>query len=73
VDTLETPFEKLVLILLSRYDVPIGYKDVWKIYDNYPNGTFAVVNQAGHCLQIEQPDIFNAHVKAWVDQVEVGY
>ncbi len=71
VDRLEEPFDQPALILLGRYDVSVGYKDAWRIYENFSNGTLAVVNNAGHCLQMEQPDLFNAHMSAWLDQIEM--
>jgi pimeloyl-ACP methyl ester carboxylesterase len=65
-------FEKPALFLLGRQDVAVGYRDAWAIVENYPRGTFVVLDRAGHNLQIEQPIVFNALVNEWLDRVEEG-
>jgi len=65
-----SPFEKPTLILVGRQDAMVGYRDAWKILENYPRGTFAVLDRAGHNLQIEQETLFNALVNEWLDRVE---
>lgn len=47
-------FTKPALFLLGRQAASVGYKDTWKISDNYPRATFAVLDKAGHNLQLEQ-------------------
>jgi len=64
------PFEKPTLILVGRQDAMVGYRDAWKILENYPRGTFVVLDRAGHNLQIEQETLFNALVNEWLDRVE---
>jgi len=70
VDTASPPFDKPTLILTGRQDASVGYRDAWEILDNYPRGTFAVLDRAGHNLQIEQETLFNALVNEWLDRVE---
>jgi len=69
VDT-ASPFEKPTLILVGRQDASVGYRDAWEIFGNYPRGTFAVLDRAGHNLQIEQETLFSALVNEWLDRVE---
>jgi pimeloyl-ACP methyl ester carboxylesterase len=69
VDKLAQPFEKPTLMLLGRQDASVGYKDAWSILDNYPRATFAVLDQAGHCLEIEQEGLFGCLVKEWLDRI----
>lgn len=64
------PFEKPTLILVGRQDGMVGYRDAWGIFENYPRGTFAVLDRAGHNLQIEQETLFNALINEWLDRVE---
>lgn len=64
------PFEKPALILVGRQDAMVGYRDAWDIIEKYPRGTFAVLDRAGHNLQIEQETLFNALVNEWLDRVE---
>jgi pimeloyl-ACP methyl ester carboxylesterase len=69
VDKLAQPFGKPTLMLLGRQDASVGYKDAWSILDNYPRATFAVLDQAGHCLEIEQEGLFGCLVKEWLDRI----
>jgi len=63
-------FNKPALFLLGRQDSVVGYQDAWNIIENYPRATFAVLDLAGHILQIEQEFLFNALVNEWLDRVE---
>ena len=63
-------FNKPTLFLLGRQDSVVGYQDAWNIIENYPRATFAVLDLAGHILQIEQESLFNALVNEWLDRVE---
>lgn len=69
VDNMEQKFNKPTLMLLGRQDSCVGYKDAWNILDNYPRATFAVLDRAGHNLQIEQEELFNSLVNEWLERV----
>lgn len=64
------PYERPTLFLLGRQDSSTGYADAWRILEHYPRATFAVLDRAGHNLQIEQPALFEALVDEWLDRVE---
>lgn len=70
VDAPSIIFKKPVLILVGRQDSMVGYQDSFMILKNYPRATLAVLDQAGHNLQIEQEHLFNALVDEWLDRVE---
>lgn len=70
VDALSNVFMKPTLILVGRQDSMVGYHDAWVILEKYPRATFAVLDRAGHNLQIEQTHLFNALVREWLDRVE---
>lgn len=63
-------FDKPSLFLLGRQDITVGYRDAWKIIENYPRATFAILDQAGHNLQIEKANLFNSLVIEWLERVE---
>ncbi|MDY0019447.1 MAG: alpha/beta hydrolase [Anaerolineae bacterium] len=69
-DALPIPYGKPTLMLLGRQDNSVGYRDAWKILETYPRATFAVLDRAGHNLQIEQEALFDALVNEWLDRVE---
>ncbi len=62
-------FEKPTLIVVGRQDSMVGYRDALTILEKYPRATFAVLDRAGHNLQIEQEHLFNALVEEWLDRV----
>ncbi len=55
---------------LPNQNTLVGYRDAWEVIENYPRGTYAVLDRAGHHLQIEQPALFHSLVNEWPDRVE---
>lgn len=68
-DKLSEKFCKPTLFLVGRQDSCVGYKDAWNILDNYPRATFAVLDKAGHNLQIEQGEVMSSLVDEWLERV----
>jgi pimeloyl-ACP methyl ester carboxylesterase len=67
-DALPQPFNRPALILTGRQDASTGYQDAWHLLDAYPHATFAVLDRAGHNLQIEQEGLFVTLVEEWLDR-----
>ncbi len=70
---IDKPFGNLdspTLIITGRQDSSVGYRDTWTVLESYPRATFAVLDQAGHNLQIEQEGLFNALVNEWLDRIQ---
>ncbi len=63
-------YDKPSLLLAGLQDSSVGYSDAWSIMDKYPRMTFALLDKAGHDLQIEQETLFKALVNEWLDRVE---
>ncbi|MFC3503777.1 alpha/beta fold hydrolase [Micromonospora krabiensis] len=63
------PFTRPTLVLTGRQDHSTGYLDQFALLPHYPRATFAVLDVAGHNLQIEQPVLFDALVGEWLDRV----
>lgn len=68
---ISSEFEYPALVITGRQDNVVGYHDAWSLIEHYPRATFAVLDMAGHNLQIEQPDIFNALVHNWLERIEM--
>jgi pimeloyl-ACP methyl ester carboxylesterase len=64
------PFGAPALFLMGRQDSSVGYRDAWRIIENYPHASFVVLDRAGHCLQMEQPKLYETLVHEWLDRVE---
>jgi len=70
VDTLPEPFPGPSLFLMGRYDPWCGYQEAYRILENYPRATFAILDRAGHALAYEQNILFKALANEWLDRVE---
>lgn len=70
VDKFIGEFDKPTLFLMGRQDSIVGYRDAWKIIEQYPRASFVVLDQAGHILQIEKEKLFNCLVSEWLDRIE---
>lgn len=70
VDKLPQPFDKPSLILAGRQDASVGYKDALRLVDIYSRSTFAVIDRAGHGLEVEQESLFNCLTDEWLGRVE---
>ncbi|MGH4124142.1 MAG: alpha/beta fold hydrolase [Clostridium sp.] len=70
VDKLNKKFDKPTLILLGKQDDCVGYKDAWSILENFPRATFAILDGAGHCLQLEQEKLFNSLINDWLVRID---
>lgn len=66
----ETGFDRPTLLLAGRQDGCVGYRDLWKLLEDYPRAAFSVLDLAGHNLQIERPELFNALIGDWLDRTE---
>ena len=69
VDQLDAPFLKPSLMVMGRQDHVVGYRDQWDLIENFPRATFAVLDKAGHNMQIEQDVVFHALVKEWLERM----
>ncbi len=70
VDQLEHPFNRPSLIFSGRQDTSVGYRDSLKLVENFSRGTFAILDRAGHGLEVEQEAVFNCLVDEWLNRVE---
>src|SRR6476469_1096359 len=54
VDDWPEPCPAPALIVAGRQDSNCGYGGAWDLLDNLPRATFAVLDRAGHVLELEQ-------------------
>jgi len=55
-----------VLVVAGRLDSTVGYAAAADLVDHYPHATVAVLDDAGHALPHEQPDVLTALVTEWL-------
>lgn len=70
VDALPAAFGAPTLIMTARQDHLCGYRDAWELLENYPRATFAVLDRAGHFVNIEQDALCRALMHEWLERVE---
>ena len=58
------------LVVAGRLDSVVGYAAAVDLLDHYPHASLAVVDDAGHALPHEQPDLLRALVGEWLARVE---
>ncbi|MFK4085542.1 alpha/beta fold hydrolase [Kribbella sp. NPDC020789] len=63
------PYQRPTLIVCGRQDAVVGFEDQYALLPHYPRATFAVLDVAGHNLQIEQPELFGGLVREWLRRV----
>ena len=63
-------FEKPALIITGRQDSSVGYEEALDLLPRFPRATYAVLDRAGHNLQFDQTDVFEALAGEWLDRVE---
>ncbi|MEO8974080.1 MAG: hypothetical protein ABI406_21030 [Ktedonobacteraceae bacterium] len=57
--------------VMERFVEPLfTRRDGWDLPDNYPGATFAVLDQAGHFVNIEQDVLCRTLMSEWLDRVE---
>ncbi|TCP64630.1 alpha/beta fold hydrolase [Baia soyae] len=69
VDQTISSFESPVLLVTGRQDSMVGYQDAWRLLENFPRSTFAVLDRAGHNLQLEQSSLLHHLCNEWLDRV----
>ncbi|WP_406054923.1 alpha/beta fold hydrolase [Kribbella sp. NBC_00889] len=57
------------LIVCGRQDSITGYEDTYVLLPHYPRASLAVLDVAGHNLQLEQPELFAALTREWLQRV----
>lgn len=70
VNALPRPFAKPALIVCGTQDDMTGYRDAWKLMDVFPRATYAVLDRAGHLVNLEHPELFEALAGDWLKRVE---
>jgi pimeloyl-ACP methyl ester carboxylesterase len=58
-----------VCVLAGRQDGIGGYADQFRAVQDFPSGSYTVLNGAGHYLPLEQPATFRALALDWLNSV----
>ena len=58
------------VVVAGRLDSTVGYAAATDLVDRYPHASLAVVDDAGHALPHEQPELLRALLAEWLARVE---
>jgi pimeloyl-ACP methyl ester carboxylesterase len=58
------------VVVAGRLDSTVGYAAATDLLDRYPHASLAVVDDAGHALPHEQPELLRALLTEWLARVE---
>lgn len=64
------PIRARRLFVAGRLDSTVGYAAAADLMHHYPHASLAVIDDAGHALPHEQPDLLRALVAEWLTRVE---
>lgn len=67
----DTDLDRPVLVLTGRQDDSVGHRRQWELFDRYPQASYVVLDRAGHNLQSEQPEVFGALIREWLERVTI--
>lgn len=63
-------FTAPALHLFGKQDHLVGYEDGLKWVNHYERGTFVVLNEAGHNVHLEQPQVVKGLFETWLHQIK---
>ncbi len=64
-----TPYAGPTLVVAGRLDSTVGYTGAAALLDVHPRATVAVIDDAGHALPHEQPELLGALMAHWLTRV----
>lgn len=66
----DAPYPGPVLVVAGRLDSTVGWAAAVDLLGRYPHASLTVVDDAGHALPHEQPDLLRALLADWLVRVE---
>lgn len=63
-------YDKPTTFLTGKQDDCVGYQDAFQLLHSFSHASFLIIDDAGHNLQIEQPELFQDIFRKWLAKVE---
>lgn len=64
------PYAGPTAVVAGRLDSTVGYAAAVDLIDRYPHASLAVVDEAGHALPHEQPELLRALLLEWLTRTD---
>jgi pimeloyl-ACP methyl ester carboxylesterase len=65
-----TEFPAPTLVVAGRRDSVVGYADAAQLLERYPRASLAVIEDAGHALMHERPELLAGLLGDWLDRAQ---
>lgn len=62
-------FERPALTVAGRQDAVVGFEDQWALARRLPRASYAVLDRAGHNIQVDQPAVVRDLLRRWAADV----
>jgi pimeloyl-ACP methyl ester carboxylesterase len=72
IDVGVSTFSAPTLIAAGRRDSVVGYRDATELLERYPRASLAVIEDAGHALVHERPELLATFFGHWLDRARAG-
>jgi pimeloyl-ACP methyl ester carboxylesterase len=66
------PVQYPALFLFGRQDAPFRYRKYWRLLDDLPRATYAILDGAGHRLWTDRNRLACALLGDWLDRIEAS-
>ncbi len=66
----DVSIKKPILILCGAFDVPIAITTAKKWHNDQANTQFSIINNAGHCANMDNADDFNQQVISFIEKTK---
>ena len=70
IDDIKKPFDKPALFIMGRQDHWVYYKDLDTIIDNYSRASVCLIDEGGHNVEYEKPELVEAFARDWLQRIE---
>lgn len=65
-------FDKPACFVTGRQDHVVGYHDAYQLVDTFTRTTFAILDGAGHNVQVDNVPLFQTLVKDWLWRIDLA-
>lgn len=62
-------YDRPVLLVTGRQDAVVGFTDQWRLAQQFPRASYALLDRAGHNIQVDQPRLVRELLGHWAAEV----
>ena len=62
-------YHRPVLLVTGRQDAVVGFAGQWRLGQHFPHASYALLDRAGHNIQVDQPQLVRQLLRSWAADV----